>query len=133
MIPQGIRADALLRTRRELHQDLVEAEIRVGREDQVVDLQALVGELILGAEDMRVVLREAAHAHQPVHGARRLVAVDHAELGHAQRQVAVGFQPMLEDLHVAGQFMGLSANQRLSSASSPADWAANMFSRYQPQ
>ena len=32
-----------------------------------------------------------------------------------------------------GQFIGLIANQRLSSASSPADCAANMFSRYQPQ
>ncbi len=32
-----------------------------------------------------------------------------------------------------GQFIGFSANQRLSSASSPADCAANMFSRYHSQ
>ncbi len=102
MVPQGVRADALLGTRRELHDDLAEAEIGIGREDQVVDLQALVGELILGAEDMRVVLGEAAHAHQPVHGARRLVAMHHAEFRHAQRQIAVGLQAVLEDLHVAG-------------------------------
>ncbi|GJE70498.1 hypothetical protein CHKEEEPN_2036 [Methylorubrum podarium] len=102
MVPQGVGADALLGARGELHQDLVEAEIGVGREDQVVDLQALGGELVLGAEDVRVVLGEAAHAHQAVHGPRRLVAVDHAELGHAQGQVAVRLQAVLEDLHVAG-------------------------------
>jgi hypothetical protein len=37
--------------------------------------------LALGAEDVRVVLREAAHAHDPVQRARRLVAVAGAELG----------------------------------------------------
>ena len=54
---------------------LLEAEIRIGRQDQVVDLQALGGELLLGAEDVRVVLREGAHAHQAVQRAGRLVAV----------------------------------------------------------
>jgi hypothetical protein len=51
---------------------------------------------------MRVVLGEAAHAHQPVQRAMRLVAVAGAELGQPQRQVAVGFEPLVEDLHVAG-------------------------------
>jgi hypothetical protein len=36
-----------------------------------------------------VVLRELAHAHDAVQRAVRLVAVAAAELGHAQRQVAV--------------------------------------------
>ncbi len=49
-------------------------------------------DLVLGAEDMRVVLREAAHAHDAVQRARRLVAVARSELGHAQRQVAVALQ-----------------------------------------
>ena len=101
VIPHRVGADALLRPRRELHHESREAEIRVDRQDQVVDLQALGGELLLGAEDMRVVLREAAHAHQPVHRARRLVAMHHAELGEPQRQVAIALQPVLEDLHVA--------------------------------
>ena len=56
---------------------------------------------VLGAEHMRVVLGEAAHAHQPVHGARRLVAVHDAEFGQAQRQVAIALQAVLEDLHMA--------------------------------
>ena len=76
VIPRRIGADALFRPRRELHREVaLEAEVGIGRQDQVVDLQALVGHLLLGAEHMRVVLREGAHAHQPVQRARRLVAV----------------------------------------------------------
>ena len=78
----------------------VEAEVGVGREDQVVDLQALRLHLLLGAEDVRVVLRKAAHAQEPVQRAGRLVAVHRAELGETQRQVAVALQPVLEDLDV---------------------------------
>ena len=51
---------------------------------------------------MRVVLGEAAHPHQPVHRARRLVAMHHAEFGQPQRQVAIALQAVLEDLHMAG-------------------------------
>jgi hypothetical protein len=51
---------------------------------------------------MRVVLGEAAHAHEAVERAMGLVAVAGAELGQPQRQVAVGFQALVEDLHVAG-------------------------------
>ena len=102
MVPRRVGADALLRPGRELDREIaVEAEVAIGRQDQVVDLEALLGHLLLGAEDVRVVLGEGAHAHQPVQRARRLVAVDHAELGHAQRQVAVGLQAVLEDLDVA--------------------------------
>ena len=55
-----------------------------------------------GAEHMRVVLGKAAHAHQAVHRARRLVAMHHAEFGEPQRQVAIALQAVLEDLHMAG-------------------------------
>ena len=54
------------------------------------------------AEDMRVVLREPAHAHQSVQRAGRLVTVAGAELGQTQRQLAIGLHPLLEDLHMAG-------------------------------
>ena len=63
---------------------------------------ALGGELILGAEDMRVVLREGAHAHHAMQRARRLVAMHDAELGETQRQLAIGAQAVLEDLDMAG-------------------------------
>ena len=70
-------------------------------------------DLVLGAEDMRVVLGEGAHAHDAVQRARRLVAVAGAELGHAQRQVAIGIQPLAEDLHMAGAVHRLQGEDAL--------------------
>ena len=46
-------------------------------------------ELLGGAVDVRVVLGEVAHAEQAVQHATHLVAVDTAQLCHAQRQVTV--------------------------------------------
>ena len=86
----------------ELDAHVGEAEILVDRQDQVVDLEGFLRDLLLGDEDMGVVLGEGAHAHQPVQRARRLEAMHLAELGDLQRQIAIGFQPVLEDLHMAG-------------------------------
>ena len=41
-------------------------------------------------EDVRIVLREAAHAHQAVQRAGHLVAVHQTQLAHAHGQIAVG-------------------------------------------
>ena len=102
MIPHLVGADALVRPGRELHREFaLEAEIRIGRQDEIVDLQAFVGELRFGAEHMGVVLGKSAHPHQPMHRARRLIAMHDAEFGEAQRQVAIALQPVLEDLHMA--------------------------------
>ena len=101
-VPGLIRPNTLFRPRRELDHDLLEAEVLVGGEDEIVDGEALVFHLLFGAEDVRIVLREAAHAHEAVEGARRLIAVYVAELGQAQRQLAIGAQAVLENLHVAG-------------------------------
>ena len=49
---------------------------------------------------MRVVLGEAAHAHQSVQRARGLVAVAGTELGQAQGQVAIALEPAVVDLHM---------------------------------
>ena len=53
-----------------------------------------------GADDVRVVLREAAHAQEAVQHARLLVAVHGAQLRPAQRQVAVGALLVLVDHEV---------------------------------
>ena len=50
---------------------------------------------------MRVVLGEGAHPHQPVQCAGGFEAVHLAELGDLERQIAIGFQPVLEDLDMA--------------------------------
>ena len=88
-VPQRVVADPLLRPRRELEAGL-EAEQPVDREAEVEARRDLVLDLLLGAEDVRVVLREAAHAQQAVQRARGLLAVQQAGLVEAHRQVAVG-------------------------------------------
>ncbi len=57
-------------------------------------------DLFFRAEDMRVVLRHLAHAHEAVQRAMRFVAVAAAELRHAHRQVAIGRDALIEDLHM---------------------------------
>jgi hypothetical protein len=71
------------------------------------ELRAFLGDLVLGAEDVGVVLGEAADAHEAVERAMRLVAVAGAELGEPQREVAVGLDALVEHLHVAGAVHGL--------------------------
>ena len=66
-------------------------------------------DLVLGAEDVAIVLGEAAHAHDAVQRAGRLVAVAGAELAIAHRQVAVAVQAQLNTCTWPGQFIGLTA------------------------
>jgi hypothetical protein len=89
VIPERVIAEALLRPRRELDPRL-EAEQAVDLEAEVDAAGNLVADLLLGAEDVRVVLREGARAQQAVEGAGGLLAVQQAGLGEAQRQIAVG-------------------------------------------
>ena len=71
---------------------------RVDRELQAID--DLVLDLLGRAEDMRVVLREAADAEQSVQHARPLVAVHRAQLAEPHGQVAVAVLPVRVDQDV---------------------------------
>ena len=77
------------------------------------ELRDLLLDLLLGADDVRVVLHEPAHAHDAVQRAARLVARAVAELGEAQRQVLVGAHAALEDLERAGAVHGLHREDAL--------------------
>src|SRR5579864_9046090 len=69
----------------------------------------LVFDLFGGAEDVSVVLGEAADAQQAVHHAGTLVAVDRAQLAVTLGQVAVGAQRVLINKDVPGAVHGLDA------------------------
>ena len=56
--------------------------------------------MIFGAENMAIVLREAAHTHDAVQTARRLVAVALPEFAVTQRQITVALDALLEDQDV---------------------------------
>ena len=90
MRPLLLAAHRLLRPGRELDPDVLEAEARVELVDRLADVGDLVGDLVLGAVDVGVVLGEGADPQQPVQDALALVAGDAAELGQPQRQLAVG-------------------------------------------
>ena len=88
-VPLFVRADPLFRTCRELDDEILEAEVAIDRQQELIDGHALGFELGLGAKDVGIVLREAAHAHEAVQRAGRLVAMHAAELAHPVGQLAV--------------------------------------------
>jgi len=93
----------------ELDLELGEAE---GAENGFGEVDAgddFVFDLAGGAEDVGVVLGKAADAQQAVHGAGALVAVDVAEFGVADGQVAVRLGRVFVDEDVAGAVHGLEA------------------------
>ncbi|MNS67489.1 hypothetical protein D3C72_1007440 [compost metagenome] len=106
-VPGRVVADALLGAGGELHLHLAELQHLVDFIQELDELLDLAGHLILGAEDVGVVLRERAHARQAVHRAAPLVAVQTGEVGHAPGQLAVGALARAEDHAVAGAIHGL--------------------------
>ena len=101
LVPALVRADALHRPRRDLVDDVGEAEVAIYLLQQRRVGDAFRQDVILGAEDVAVVLGEAAHAHQAVQRSRGLVAVAGAELAVAQRQFAVAAHALVVDEDVS--------------------------------
>jgi predicted TIM-barrel fold metal-dependent hydrolase len=100
-VPDLVRAEPLVGAQRQLHGVQLQAAVAVDALQQPDELRRLLLDLVLAAEDVGVVLGEGAHPEDAVQGAGRLIAVAGAELGHAQRQVAVALLAVVEDLHVA--------------------------------
>ena len=69
-------------------------------------------ELLGAAEDVRVVLVEAADAREAREAARGLVAVERGEVGEAQREVPVATQLRREDQAVRGTIHRLQPDLR---------------------
>mmetsp|Transcript_14379 Transcript_14379/g.38822 ORF Transcript_14379/g.38822 Transcript_14379/m.38822 type:complete len:426 (+) Transcript_14379:336-1613(+) len=90
--PYVVGAYALLRARGEVDLVVGEAKAREDALGEVKDAQDLIRKLLGEAEDVRVVLREAAHAEEPVKSPRALVAVHGAQLRPPEGQLAVGSQ-----------------------------------------
>ena len=101
-IPDFVRTHPLGRPVGELDAHVLEAEIAVNAQDQLGDPHRLLGDLLGGAKNVGIVLREGAHPHEPVQRPGGLIAVHLAEFGEAQRQLAVAAQSLLEYLDVPG-------------------------------
>ena len=101
LVPLLVGADRLaLGLGRQLEVEVVEAVVAQQVEHEAQQRRELGRRLLLGAEDVRVVLGHAAHARQAVHDARLLVAVHGAELEEPQRELAVAARPTPEDQDV---------------------------------
>ena len=108
LLPDLVGAHVLFRVLgRQVRRELGEPEGAQHAHDEVEERGDLVTELVLGAEDVAVVLGEAADPHHPVQGARPLVAVDGAELEQTQRQLAVAALAAVEDEAVHRAVHGL--------------------------
>ena len=99
-LPLLVGAGRVVRLRGEVGLVLGEAERRQDRGDEVQHPHDLGVELVRPAEQVRVVLREAAHAHEAVQHARALEPIDGAQLREAQRQLAVAAQLRVVDREV---------------------------------
>ena len=100
LVPILVAAEAVVGPQCELDRVIVETEIPVDAVGKLAERTRLVDDLVLAAEDVSIVLRELAHAHQPVKRAVRLVAVAAAVLVEADRQFAVAGDALLEDQDV---------------------------------
>jgi hypothetical protein len=101
VVPERVVAQAIVGPRRQLgvHREVEHPVDLVGEGQHLRDL---VLDLLLGAEDVGVVLDEVAHPHEAVQRAARLAAVQQPGLGVAHGQVAI--RPLLhaEERAVAG-------------------------------
>ena len=115
-IPGRVVAQTLGRTQRDLDLDIGKAEIAVDIQCQAVELRDFRLDLVFGAENVAVVLRESAHAHDPVQRAGRLVAMACTEFAVTQREVAVAAQFELNTSTCPGQFIGFTAKSCFSDS-----------------
>src|SRR3546814_11434043 len=84
-----------------------EAEILVDPVGERAEVAYFLDDLVLAAENVRIVLRELAHAPQPVQRAVRTAAVAAAVLGQAQRQVGSALGALLYTQYVRRAVIGL--------------------------
>ncbi len=84
----------------------MEAESGVDEEDEIDHPAQLFFHLVGPADDVGVILSEAAHSHQAGELALLLIAVDSAAFGVAQRQLTVGVGGVLVDADMEGAVHG---------------------------
>mmetsp|Transcript_6588 Transcript_6588/g.15853 ORF Transcript_6588/g.15853 Transcript_6588/m.15853 type:complete len:566 (+) Transcript_6588:515-2212(+) len=108
LVPGLDLAEVLLgaRGQREL---VVEAKDGVHLVEHLEEVAHLDHHLVWPAEDVRVVLLKPPNPGEPVEGAAVLVAVEHAKVGHADGELAVGARAAVEDDAVPGAVHRLEA------------------------
>ena len=112
-VPMLVRAHRFLRSGGQVDIVLVEAEGAENVQVQVDDVEDFLFQLVRPAEDVGIVLGEAAHPHQAVQGAGALVAVDRAQFTPADGELAVAVLVGVEHPDVEGAVHRLELVQNL--------------------
>ena len=110
LVPILIAAEAVVRAQRELDR-VIEAEVLVDPVGELAEGAGFLDDLVFAAEDVGVVLRELADAHQSVQRAVRLIPVAAAVLVETDRQFLVAGDALLEDQDMAGAVHRLQRHQ----------------------
>ena len=101
LVPARVLTEPIVGAGGDHDADVVEVEVAIDLEDQLQEGDDLALGLLLGAEDVRVVLGEGAHPGEPLGHAAPLIAMEATEVGHAHRQIAVAPQGGAEEQAVA--------------------------------
>ena len=99
-IPVLYRADMVLRHGGQLD-GIGQAEYGIDLVKELGDADDLILDLILRQQDVCIVLREAAHPEHAVQRAGKLVPVDNAQFGIAQRELLIGMRLEIVDQDAA--------------------------------
>ena len=101
-VPMVHRPDVFLGPRGKCDVIVLETKCFQNAQGEVNNFFHLWADLVRPAEDVRVILRKAAHAHEAMHHAASLISIHRPHLRDSNRQLAVGVQRVLIDLDVSG-------------------------------
>lgn len=82
--------------------------------------------LIHGAEDMSIILLEAANAGEASQGSRQLVSVQNTKVCHAKRQLSPGARPVIKHQTVTKQTKTHTHTHKLQLPASILLWRINI-------
>ena len=84
-IPNFVRTCTLFRAKGQLHSNIMEAKLFINANQQFIECACFINDLILGTEDMRIILHKTANTHQTMQCTAWFIAVARTELGQTHR------------------------------------------------
>lgn len=112
-IKKIIREKEILRESREIDGDLIEEEIIIERKDKIIDLKELRRNMILGEENMRIVMSEKEKKNKKVKRKGRIIEVKIEELRKIYRKIEVWFKEMIEYMKMEGEVNRIKRKEKV--------------------
>lgn len=112
-IKKIIREKEILRESREIDGDLIEEEIIIERKDKIIDVKELRRNMILGEENMRIVMSEKEKKNKKVKRKGRIIEVKIEELRKIYRKIEVWFKEMIEYMKMEGEVNRIKRKEKV--------------------